>query len=97
MGMSKHDAYYEPYDYDDRSDEIEERTWQLMKPKAMYDYKTSGAIAEALSEMGKDESQALQNAIDSGNFELIGRKVLSMAHDYMERFAKDTAENEIND
>ena len=42
--MSRHDAYYEPDDYDDRSDEIEERTWELMKVGGQYDYKTSQAI-----------------------------------------------------
>jgi hypothetical protein len=35
--------------------------------------------------------------IDTGNYELIGRKIMMMALDYMERFAKDAAENEIND
>lgn len=95
--MNRHDAYYDPQDYDDRSDEIEERTWQLMKPGATYDYRTSGAISEALSEMGVDDAKALQDVIDSGNFEHIGRKIMMMAEAYMEHFAKDTAENEIND
>lgn len=97
MGMSRHDAYYEPDGYDDRSDEIEERTWQLMKVGATYDYRTSGAISEALGEMGVKESDDLQAAIDTGDYEQIGRKVMMMAMDYMERFAKDTAESEIND
>ena len=97
MGISRHDAYYEPDDYDDRSDEIEERTWQLMKVGATYDYRTSGAISEALSEMGVDDAKALQDVIDSGNFEHIGRKIMMMAEAYMEHFAKDTAESEIND
>ena len=97
MGMSRHDAYYEPDDYNDRSDEIESRTWELMKVGAEYDYKTSGAISEALGDMGIDDAKALQDVIDSGNYEALGRKVISMACDYMERFAKDCAENEIND
>jgi len=92
-----HDNYYEPDDYDDRSDEIEERTWQLMKVGAAYDYRTSSAISEALSEMGVDDAKALQAVIDSGNYEHIGRKIMMMAEAYMEHFAKDTAENEIND
>jgi hypothetical protein len=95
--MSMHDRYYEPEDYDDRSDEIEERTWELMKVGARWDYRTTSAVAEALSEMGVDDDKALQDAIDSGNYEQIGRKVMMMAMDYYERFAKDTAENEIND
>ena len=52
MGMNRADAYYEPDDYDDRSDEIEERTWQLLKVGGKFDYRTSGAISEALSENG---------------------------------------------
>jgi hypothetical protein len=97
MGMSRHDAYYEPDDYDDRSDEIEERTWQLMKVGAQYDFKTSGAVAEALGDMSIDDAKDLQAVIDTGNYEHIGRKILMLAESYMEHFAKNAAENEIND
>ena len=97
MGMSRHDAYYEPDDYDDRTDEIEERAWQLMKVGAMYDYKTAGAISEALSELDRDSAKALQDVIDSGDYEALGRKLISMSCDYMEKFALYTAENEILD
>lgn len=97
MGISRHDAYYEPDDYDDRSDEIEERTWQLMKVGAKWDYRKTQAIAEALSEIGVDDDKALQDVIDTGDYEKIGRKVMMMAEAYYEHFAKDTAESEIND
>ena len=97
MGMNRADAYYEPDDYDDRSDEIEERTWQLLKVGGKFDYRTSGAISEALSEMGADDSQALQDAIDTGDFAMLGRKIISMAMEYMEGHAKEVAEFEIND
>jgi len=97
MGMNRHDAYYEPNDYDDRSDEIEERTWQLMKPGAQYDYKTTQAVAEAMGDLDKERADALQAIIDIQDYEQIGRKVMMMALDYMERFAKDAAESEIND
>ena len=97
MGMSKHDAYYEPEDYDTRSDEIEHRTYELMKVGAKYDYRTASAIAEALSELDVAGSDSLQAMIDTGDYEKIGRKVMMMALDYMELFAKDAAESEIND
>ena len=97
MGMNRADAYYEPNDYDDRSDEIEERTWQLMKPGAQYDYRTTQAVAEAMGDLDKERADALQAIIDNQDYEQIGRKVMMMALDYMERFAKDAAENEIND
>ena len=97
MGMNRHDSYYEPDDYDDRSDEIEERAWQLMKVGAKFDYRTTGAIAEALSECSKDEADAIQDIIDSGDYEALGRKLIGVAMDYMEGFAKEIAEFEIND
>jgi hypothetical protein len=96
MGMSRHDAYYEPDDYDDRTDEIDERTWELMKVGADYDYRTSQAVAEALGDLDTKNAGYLQAIIDTGDYEQIGRKVMMMALDYMERFARDAAENEFN-
>ena len=97
MGMSRHDAYYEPEDYDDRSDEIEHRTYELMKVGAEYDPKDASRVAEALGELDVDTANALQDCIDSGNYEMIGRKIMMITFDYMEKFAKSAAENEIND
>lgn len=94
MGMSRHDAYYEPDDYDDRSDEIDERTYELMKKGAEYDPNDASRVAEALSEMSPDDVVALQDCIDGGNYEIIGRKIMMLTFDYMERFAKDCAERE---
>ena len=96
MGISKHDAYYEPDDYDDRTDEIEERTWQLMKPGAEYDCKNAGRVSEAISEMSVNDAEALQAVIDTGNFELIGRKIMSMTFDYMEGYATRHAEEDLS-
>lgn len=95
--MNRHDAYYEPDDYDDRSDEIEERTYQLMKVGAQYDYRTSQAVAEAMGDLDKERADSLQAVIDTGNYEHIGRKILMMAEEYMEQFAREAAESEIND
>ena len=95
--MYNNNNYYEPDDYDDRTDEIEELTWQLMKPGSQYDPKTYNAVTEAFCEMDKEMADALQDAIDTNNYELIGRKVMGLAFDYMERFAKQAAEDSIND
>lgn len=97
MGISRHDAYYEPDDYDDRSDEIEARAWELMKPGAEWDYRTTQAIAEAMGDLDSDRADALQSVIDTGDYEKIGRKVMMMALDYYEQFAESAAESEIND
>jgi hypothetical protein len=97
MGMSRHDAYYEPDDYDDRSDEIEHRTWELMQAGEEYDPNDASRVAEALSELDIDTAKALQDCINTNNYEIIGRKIMMIAFDYMEKFAKDAAENEIID
>ena len=97
MGMSRHDAYYEPDDYDDRSDEIDERTWELMKVGAEYDYRTTQAVSEAMGDLDAEKADSLQAIIDTGDYEQIGRKVMMMALDYMEKYAKSAAEYEINE
>ena len=97
MGMSRHDAYYEPDDYDDRTDEIEERTWELLKVGGKFDYRTTSAIAEMLSELGVDDAKAIQDVIDSGDYAALGRKLISMSCDYHERYAREIAEFEIYD
>ena len=58
---------------------------------------TTQAVSEAMGDLDKERADALQAVIDTGDYETIGRKVMMMALDYMERFAKDAAENEIND
>jgi hypothetical protein len=50
-----------------------------------------------MGDLDKERADALQAIIDTQDYEQIGRKVMMMALDYMERFAKDAAENEIND
>ena len=95
--MSRHDAYYEPDDYDDNSDQIEELTYNLMKKGAEYDYRTTQAISEAMGDLDTQKANDLQAIIDTGDYEQIGRKVMMMALDYMERFAKEAAESEFND
>jgi hypothetical protein len=97
MGMSRHDAYYEPDDYDDRSDEIDERSWELMKVGGKYDYRTSQAVYESMGDLDTDQANALQDAINTNDYEIIGRKVMMLALDYMEKFARDEVEGEIND
>jgi hypothetical protein len=97
MGMSRHDAYYEPDDYDDRSDEIDERTWELMKIGGEYDYRTTQAVSEAMGDLDAERANALQAIIDTQDYEKIGRKVMMMALDYMEKYAKSAAEYEINE
>lgn len=92
-----HDRYYEPEDYDDRTDEIEERAWQLMKVGAKFDWRTAGRISEALSDMGTEQAESLQAIIDEGDYAKIGLKIMMMSEEYMKHFAIRAAESEIDD
>lgn len=92
MGMSRHDAYYEPQDDSDAIafEEAEHEAWKMIQKGGMYDFMTVTAISECLSELGVDDANALQDMIDTGDFEKIGRKIVCMAENYMMNHALDT-------
>jgi len=94
--MNRHDAYYEPEDDHDNSDEFDYEVSQLMKPGAEYDHRTAQAVAEAMGDLDKERADSLQAMIDTGDYEMIGRKVMMMAYDYMEGFAISSVEHEFN-
>jgi len=94
MSMNRADAYYEPEDFDDRWDEIEERAWQLMKTPQFDPYQ-AGNISEMMGELSVDMAKDLQAILDTHDFEQIGRKIWAMTYDYMEKYAKDQAEGEL--
>ena len=92
--MNREDAYYEPDDSEDRTDEIEERVATLMKTKA-YDPFIAGNIVEAMGELSVQQAEDLQDCLDLKDFEMIGRKIWAITYDYMERYALEQTENEI--
>jgi len=92
--MNREDAYYEPDDSEDRTDEIEERVATLMKTK-VYDPFIAGNIVEAMGELSVQQAEDLQDCLDLKDFEMIGRKIWAITYDYMERYALEQAENEI--
>ena len=95
MGMTLHDNYYQPdEDYDNRQFAIEEEAWTMMQVGKKWDYRTTQAIAEAMGDLDAKGDQDLQAMIDTGDYEKIGRKIMMLAHDYMEKFALDDAEGE---
>jgi hypothetical protein len=97
MGMSMHDRYYEPDCSGDNSDEVDEMIYQIMKPGAEYDPNDASRVSEALGEMSPKDVEDLQACIDTGNYEIIGRKIMMIAFDYMEGFARSHAEHECQD
>ena len=96
MGMNRADAYYEPEDDHDNSDEFDYEVSELLKRGADYDYRTTQAVSEAMGDLDKEKADSLQAIIDTGDYEKIGRKVMMMAYDYMESFAISTVEHDFN-
>jgi len=91
MGMNRHDAYYEPEDDQDAIalEEAEHEAWKLIQKGQKYDYQTSSAIYEVFADLGVPDADSLQAVIDTGDFEKIGRKIMTMAMDKMEKYALD--------
>lgn len=87
MGMNRHDAYYEPEDDYNDQEELEHEAWKLTQKGGDYDYQTPQAIAEMMSELDIDMAKDLQAMIDTGDFEKIGRKIMCMTEEFMERQA----------
>jgi D-mannonate dehydratase len=92
MGMSRHDAYYEPEDDSDAIafEEAEHEAWKMIQKGQQYDFQTTQAISEMFGELDVEQDKALQAIIDEGDFEKIGRKIICMAEDYMMGHALDT-------
>jgi phospholipid N-methyltransferase len=93
MGMSRHDAYYEPED-EPNDDEIRFRTDELMRTKE-YDAYQTDHIVEALSDMSVKDAEALQLVLDTKDHLAIGRKIWDITYSYMEKFAESQAIDEI--
>ena len=86
MGMSKHDAYYEPEDSDD-TEEMEWEIDQLMKGDLCPDHYSN--FSEAISEADDKDRQAVEDILYQNpiNFEALGRKLYDMAYTYAEKYA----------
>lgn len=87
MGMNRHDAYYEPEDDEYDQDELEHQAWLLIQKGKEYDYQTASAVSEMFGDLSVKQAEDLQAIIDTGDFEKIGRKIMTMSMDYQERWA----------
>lgn len=88
MGMSKHDAYYEPKDDEMDSDELHYEVAQLMKDE--YNPCKYANFCEAFEGVQDPEVvQYLEEMLEKRNFEALGRKLWSIAYEYHEKFATD--------
>jgi hypothetical protein len=94
MGMSRHDAYYEPGD--DDSDLLADRISELMKSD--YDPTEYAHFAEAISEAKKEDCEAVEAILQQPtiDYEVLGRKLFCMAYEYLEGYATRHAEEDLS-
>ena len=86
MGMSRHDAYYEPEDDYMDSDELQAEVADLMKDKynpCKWDNFNDAFAAT----QNKDDIAFIEQALENRDFEALGRKLWNMSYEYMENFA----------
>jgi len=90
MGMNREDAYYEPEDDHDNSDEFDYEVSKLMHTGGDHCPSDYDNFAEAIQEAKYGDRVSIEDMLyDSSNinFEALGRKLFAMAYDYMEKRA----------
>lgn len=94
MGMSRHDAYYEPED--DDSDLLDDRVAELLKED--YDPTEYTNFSEGICEANDADRQAVEDILKQPtiDYEALGRKLFCMAYDYMEKFAENHAQEDLS-
>lgn len=92
--MNMHDRYYEPED--DEGDLLDERIAELLKLD--YNPEDYSNFAEAISEAKESDREAVEAILQESpiNYEALGRKLFSMAYEYMERFAENHAQEDLS-
>lgn len=87
MGMNREDAYYEPEDDYEDSEEFQWEVDELMKSELNPD--DYGIFAEAIYEADKKDREAVEDILCQSriNFEALGRKLYDMAYSYAEGIA----------
>ena len=92
MGMSRHDAYYEPEDDYMDSDEFQCEVAELMKDE--YNPCNWGNFCEAFEGVQDPAVVAqLEEMLEKRDFMALGRKLWSLSYEYQERFATEIVLN----
>ena len=94
--MYNNNRYYEPED--DDSDKINDRVAELMEDE--YSIKKYSNFSEGISEAKKEDQAIIEEMLSKPHvdidFEALGRKLRSMAYDYMENYAISHAEENLS-
>lgn len=83
------------YDGEDEAIYIEERVPELMKVGEDYDPTDTGRMAEAISEASDEDQATIRDYIEQKDWAKLGLKLYVIAYDYMEKYAEDAAQREV--
>lgn len=89
MGMNREDAYYEPEDDPNDSEEIEWEIDQLMKGDLNPDDYSN--FSEAIYEADRPDREAVEDILAQSpiDYEALGRKLYCIAYEYAEKWATE--------
>lgn len=89
-----HDRYYDPEN--DDSDLLDDRISELMKED--YNPQTYSNFAEGISEAKDSDREAVEAILQQPtiDYEALGRKLFSMAYEYMENIAENHAQEDLS-
>jgi hypothetical protein len=89
MGMNRADAYYEPEDDPNDSEEVQWEIDQLLKGELNPDDYSN--FSEAICEADRKDREAVEDILCQPqiNFEALGRKLYDIAYTYAEKWATD--------
>lgn len=89
MGMNREDAYYEPEDHPNDSEEVQWEIDQLMNGELNPDAYCN--FSEAINEADQKDREAVEDILFQNpiNFEALGRKLYDIAYTYAEKWATE--------
>jgi len=87
MGMSRHDAYYEPED-DYQSEELQQEIDELLKYDPDYDCTELSNLGEAISQANDDVQKTIRDYIEQKDWAKLGLKLYTISLEYQEASAE---------
>ena len=94
MGMSKHDAYYEPADgYDDDGARFDSKVADLLRNDATLNPADQTNFVEALSCLTDEQWATVKDYIDQKDWAKLGLKLHNISYEYMESIATTHVQN----
>ena len=82
------------YDGEDEEIWIEERVASLMNEDD-FDPSSVAHMSEAISEASEDDQETIRDFIERKEWDKLGAKLFYMSYDYMEKFAQNAAQREV--